>query len=74
MPIVSEVCTSGFRRFLFHRKERIGASDTSALTGLIIGTSVLTGLIMAVLKSNTLNFGERFFIKLKVLPWGSPWL
>ena len=31
----------------------------------LIPTSVLTGLIMTVLKSNTLKFGERFFHQIK---------
>ena len=40
----------------------------------LIPTSVLTNLIMTVLKSNTLNLENDTFIRLKVLPWGPPWL
>ena len=36
----------------------------------LISTSVLTGLIMTVLKSNTLKFGERFFHQIKGDPHG----
>ena len=38
----------------------------------LISTSVLTGLIMTVLKSNTLKFGERFFHQIKGTAMGTP--
>ena len=38
----------------------------------LISTSVLTGLIMTVLKSNTLKFGERFFHQVKGTAMGTP--
>ena len=38
----------------------------------LIPTSVLTGLIMTVLKSNTLKFGERFFHQIKGTAMGTP--
>ena len=40
----------------------------------LISTSVLTGLIMTVLKSNTLKFGERFFHQIKGTAMVTPWL
>ena len=39
---------------------------------MLISTSVLTGLIMIVLKSNTLKFGERFFHQIKGTAMGTP--
>ena len=38
----------------------------------LISTSVLTGLIMTVLKSNTLKFGEQFFHQIKGTAMGTP--
>ena len=38
----------------------------------LIPTSVLTGLIVTVLKSNTLKFGERFFHQIKGTVMGTP--
>ena len=38
----------------------------------LISTSVLTGLIKTVLKSNTLKFGERFFHQIKGTAMGTP--
>ena len=38
----------------------------------LISTSVLTGLIMTLLKSNTLKFGERFFHQIKGTAMGTP--
>ena len=38
----------------------------------LISTSFLTGLIMTVLKSNTLKFGERFFHQIKGTAMGTP--
>ena len=40
----------------------------------LISTSVLTGLIMTVLKSNTLKFGRLFFHQIKGTAMGIPWL
>ena len=37
----------------------------------LIPTSVLTSLIMTVLKSNTLKFGERFFHQIKSTAMGT---
>ena len=38
----------------------------------LISTSVLTGLLMSVFKSNTLKFGERFFHQIKGTAKGTP--